>query len=235
MRFSPMLVFHICSGTVGVISGFIAVALRKGSKWHGKVGNVFFVAMLGLGLSGAYMGLMKSQVTNVLAGTLTCYLVSTSWLTARRREGTPGIFDWVALLFILVVGAAEIVFGIQAIQSPTGMKYGYPFWPYAIFGLVALLAAAGDIRMLMRRGISGTQRVARHLWRMCFAFFIGSASIFLARPHLFPVFMRKTYMLPLLGFLPLLLMIFWLIRVRLTKAYKQKPIPRSAGVSSLPA
>lgn len=230
-----MLAFHICAGTVGVLSGFIAVALRKGSKWHGRVGNVFFVAMLGLDLSGAYMGLMKSQVTNVLAGIMTCYLVATAWLTARRRGGTPGVLDWGALLVILAIGATEATFGVQAVQSPTGLKYGYPFWPYAMFGLVALLAAVGDLRMLVRQGISGTQRIARHLWRMCFAFFIASASIFLARPHLFPVFMRKTYMLLLLGILPLILMVFWLIRVRLTKAFKKKPIPGRLNVPSLQA
>jgi hypothetical protein len=38
---------------------------------------------------------------------------------------------------------------------------------------------------------------------------------------LFPVFMRKTGMLFLLGILPLLLMIFWLVRVRFKNAFKK--------------
>jgi len=33
---------------------------------------------------------------------------------------------------------------------------------------IALLCAAGDARMLLRVGVFGKQRVARHLWRMCF-------------------------------------------------------------------
>jgi len=85
-------------------------------------------------------------------------------------------------------------------------------------GLVALLAATGDVRMIVLRGIAGTQRIARHLWRMCFALFIASASIFLARQHLFPAFMRRTGMLMLLSFLPLGLLIYWMIRVRVGKA-----------------
>jgi len=56
-------------------------------------------------------------------------------------------------------------------------------------------------------------RIARHLWRMCFAWFIASASIFLARPHLFPTVLRKTGALYFLSILPLIFMIFWLIRV----------------------
>jgi hypothetical protein len=67
--------------------------------------------------------------------------------------------------------------------------------------------------MLLGGGVRGAKRIARHLWRMCFAWFIASSSIFLARPHLFPAVMRKTGALYLLSVLPLILMIFWLIRV----------------------
>jgi hypothetical protein len=78
------------------------------------------------------------------------------------------------------------------------------------------------MRMLVRRGVSGTQRLARHLWRMCFALFVAAGSIFLARQQLFPALMRKTGMLLLLSFLPLILMIFWLIRVRFANAYEKR-------------
>ena len=226
MSFSPALLFHISCGTLGVLSGFAAAFLRKGSRRHRVAGNIFFVSMLGLGASGAYLGFLKSQVTNVMAGVITIYLVGTAWATARRREAGTGILDWAGLLVVLAIAAAEATFGMEAVLSPTGLKYGYPFFPYALFAIVALLAATGDVRMLVRGGISGTQRLVRHLWRMCFAFFIASGSIFLARPHLFPDLLRKTYVIFLLGILPLLLMVFWLIRVRFAKAYKRKAAPR---------
>ncbi len=234
MRFSPILVLHICAGISGLLSGAVAMSFRKGSRQHGLAGNVFFISMLGLAISGAYMGFMKSQVTNVLAGILTSYLVATAWATARRRDGEPGIFDWVAFLVVLAVGATEMIFGLEAAHSQTGLKYGYPPAPYFIFGSVALLAAAGDVRMLVRGGVTGTQRIARHLWRMCFALFIATGSLFLSRPHLFPAFLRKTGVIFLLGILPLMLMIFWLFRVRFANAYKRKSIPRVGDVYSLP-
>lgn len=117
-----------------------------------------------------------------------------------------------------------MTYGIEAAISRTGLKFGYPPWPYFFMGSVALLAATGDVRVLVRRGISGTRRIARHLWRMCFALFIAAMSIFLARQQIFPAFMRKTGALVFLSFLPLILMIFWLIRVRFTNAYKEKVI-----------
>jgi cadmium resistance protein CadD (predicted permease) len=72
---------------------------------------------------------------------------------------------------------------------------------------------------MLVRGLSATQRLARHLWRMCFSLFIGSGSIFLARPHLFTRFLQETNILLLLGVLPLILLIFWIIRIRVTTAY----------------
>jgi hypothetical protein len=49
---------------------------------------------------------------------------------------------------------------------------------------------------------------------MCFALFVAAASIFLARQHLFPAFMRKSGALVFLSVLPLLLLIFWMSRIR---------------------
>jgi len=232
---SPLLFLHIVAGTLGVLSGFVAVFLLKGSRRHGIVGSVFVVAMLCLSSTGTILAIMKSQPGNIVGGTLTFYLVATAWLTARRRDVAPGIFDWGALLVAVGLAGFELTWGLQAALSPTGLKYDYPPGPFFFMGSVAALAAVGDIRMLVRGGVSGTHRIARHLWRMCFGLFVASASIFLARQHLFPVFMRKTGMLLLLSFLPLMLLIFWLVRVRFAKAYKRKPMTRAGEVQSVAA
>jgi hypothetical protein len=102
-------------------------------------------------------------------------------------------------------------------------------------GSIMLLAAAGDVRMLLRGGVFGAQRIARHLWRMCFGLFIAAGSFFLGpsnRPlrllsavglgqHLSPaLFSTSLYLI--LSILPLILLIFWLVRVRFPNAYKGK-------------
>jgi hypothetical protein len=216
MSSSPLLLFHICAGTLGMLSGFAAVSFRKGSRRHRTTGNVFVLSMLCLSASGVYLALMKHEPGNVLGGALTFYLVATAWVIARRRDAEIGIFDWGALLIPLAVVAVTVNYGIEAESSQTGLSHGNPVGPYVFLGSVALLAAVGDVRMLTRGGVSGAKRLARHLWRMCFAWFIASASIFLARPHLFPTVLRKIGALYFLSILPLILMIFWLIRVLFT-------------------
>jgi hypothetical protein len=221
MSHSPILLLHIASGTLGMLSGFVAVFLRKGSRRHGLAGDVFVLSMMSLAATGVYLAALKHQPGNILGGTLTFYLVTTAWLTARRKDARTGIFDWGALLIIMAVTAAQLTLGFEAAISPTGLKYDYPPGPYFFIGSVALLATVGDVRMLVRGGIAGTERLARHLWRMCFALFIAAASIFLARQQLFPALLQRTGVLVFLSVLPLLLMIFWLLRVRFANAYKR--------------
>jgi hypothetical protein len=214
-----------------MLSGFVAAFLRKGSRRHGRAGNVFVVSMMILSLSGVYLALMKSQPGNVLGGTLTFYLVGTAWMTARRHEEKTSRLDWGALLLVGALAAVEVVLGLEAAMSPTGMKYNYPPGPYFFLGSIAVLATVGDIRMLLRGEISGTQRIARHLWRMCFALFIAAGSIFLARQQVFPEILRKTGVLLFLSFLPLILMIFWMVRIRFKNAYKRTS-PASGGYAN---
>jgi hypothetical protein len=208
------------------------MSFRKGSHRHRLTGNVFVISMLSLSASGAYLGFMKHQTLNGLQGVVTFYLVATAWWTARRRDGETGIFDWGALIVPLVVGAGLVIYGLEAVNSQTGSEGGSPAAAYFIFGSVALLFAAGDVRMLVRGGVSGSQRVARHLFRMCYALFTASASFFLGR-QIFPALLRKTGILFLLAFLPLILMIFWLFRVRFKNAYEGQSLPREADVYPL--
>jgi len=152
MSFSPILLFHICAGTSGLLSGAVAISFRKGSRWHRVAGNVFVISMLSLSSSGAFLAFMKSQMNNVSGGVLTFYLVATAWVTARRRDGETRIFDWVALLVALALGAVIVTYGLEAANSQTGLKDGIPAGMYFFLGSVALLSAAGDVRMLGGNG-----------------------------------------------------------------------------------
>lgn len=89
-----LLTLHVCSATVGLLSGFLAMVLRKGSGLHGAAGTVFFVSMLSASGSGGNLAaFIHPNSANLMASALTFYLVATAWVAARRREGKPGLFD----------------------------------------------------------------------------------------------------------------------------------------------
>lgn len=229
----PLLVLHVTAGTLGILSGFAAIFLRKGSWQHRVAGNVFVVSMLAMSASATYLAFVKHQINNVCGGILTGYLVATAWMTARRRNVETGVFDWIALLVALAVGATIISYGVIVASNPAPPHDGVPVGMYFFMGSVALLSGAGDVRIMARGGISGTQRLVRHLWRMSFALFNAAGSLFLGQQQVFPAFLRHSNVLLIPAFLPLLLMIFWLLRVRFTNTYQAKAISRAGDAYSL--
>jgi len=235
MSYSPILIVHACAGTLGLLSGTAAMSFRKGSSRHVLAGKVFVASMLSMALGAVYLAIVRHQPNNIGGGILTFYLIGTAWLTARRREGETSHFDWIALLIPLTIGILTWMTGIEKIRTPGPPKDGVPAGMHFFMGSVALLAATGDVRMLVRGGVFGAKRLARHLWRMCYGLFIAAGSFFLGpsnRPlrmlsavgigqHLSPaIFNTGLYLI--LTILPLILLIFWLVRVRFTNGYKAK-------------
>lgn len=225
MSYSPVLLLHVTGGSVGLLSGAVALSFRKGSSPHGIAGTVFLVSMLSASAAGALLAFRKSEMDNFFGGVLTFYLVATAWNTARHQDGEIGFFDQIAFLVGILIAGLAVTYWMEAAFSKTGTEAGIPASSYVLPAVVAMIAVAGDARLLLCHGLHGVQKIARHLWRMCFALFVASASIFLARPQLFPAFMSRTHVLLGLGVLPLILMVFWLGRVLFTNAFRKDSPP----------
>jgi uncharacterized membrane protein len=237
MPYSPILVVHICAGTLGLLSGTAAMSFRKGSPRHALAGKVFVASMLTMAIVAVYLAIVRHEPNNIGGGILTFYLVGTGWLTARRRDGETSRFDWVVLLVPLALGILTWMHGLEVVRSGASSQDGVPVGMTFFMGSVMLLASAGDVRTLVHGGVCGAKRIARHLWRMCFGLFIAAGSFFLGpsnRPlrlssavglgqHLPPALFSTTLYL-ILTILPLILLVFWLVRVRVTNAYKGKSI-----------
>ena len=237
MSYSPVLIAHICGGSLGLLSGTAAMAFRKGSPRHVLAGRVFVVSMLVMAVFAVYLAIVRDQPNNIGGGIITFYLIGTAWLTARRRDGETSRLDWIAMLVPLAIGVLTWMHGFEVVRSGAPSPDGVPVGMTFFMGSVCLLAAAGDFRMLVRGGVFGAKRVARHLWRMCYGLFIAAGSFFLGpnnRPlrllstvgigrHL-PAALFSTGLYLILTILPLILLIFWLVRVRFTSAYNGKSV-----------
>lgn len=67
------------------------------------------------------------------------------------------------------------------------------------------LAAMGELRSTLDRGVSGAVRLARNLWRMTAALFIAANALFLGQPQVLPKALHGWLSLPNLLILRLLL------------------------------
>ena len=164
MSYSPVLVVHICAGTLGLLSGTAAMSFRKGSPRHVLAGKVFVASMLTMGVVAVYLAIMRHQPNNIGGGILTVYLIGTAWLTARRRDRETSRFDWVVLLIPLALGTLLWMNGIKVLRSGASSQDGVPagmmfFMGFRVFaccgGGRSHAGAAVFLEQSASRGISG--------------------------------------------------------------------------------
>lgn len=205
---------HIIAGLLALIAGAVALYALKGSKLHRKSGLVFVGAIMVMSSSGALMAILKPDRGTALGGVLTFYMVSTALLTVRRSVDESRRLLAGLMLVALAISASEFVLGFAALNSADGRMDGYPARLFFTFAIVALLSALGDAKTLWTRTLQGAQRLARHIWRMCFAMWIATASFFLGQPKAFPEPLRHLIgvrAIPVV--LVLVVMFYWLARV----------------------
>jgi uncharacterized membrane protein len=218
------LVLHIGGGSVAILSGYAAVSVTKGERLHRLFGTVFVLAMVVMAVVGTVLSFQIQQRGNIAGGFLAFYLAVTGWMAVRRKEGSVGVFEKGA--FVLALSAAIVLYlwGRQASMSAKGEFDGYPATLYYVFGSFAALAAALDLKVIVQGGLFGIQRISRHLWRMCFALFFAAASFFLGQQKVMPAFLHGAPILYVPALAPLVLMAFWLLRVRFAKWFGKRAI-----------
>jgi uncharacterized membrane protein len=226
-----MKLIHIVAGLLALVAGAVALFATKGSTLHRRSGMVFVVAMLVMSSTGALMGaFVKPNPVNVLAGSMTFYLVSTALLTMRRTvEQARGLLTGL-MLAALTLSAYAFWLGFQALASADGKVGGITPEPIFMFAVIGLIGGLLDARMLWAGGIQGAHRLARHLWRMGFALWVATTSFFLGQADVFPQFLRENIGLRAL---PVLLVtsviLFWLARVLVKRQRAVAPPPRPLG------
>lgn len=216
---SPEVAVHAIAGGVGLVSGAVALSARKGEALHRKAGAVFFITMIIAALSAVTLAVFVGDMTLVVAGALTAYFIATSWMTVKRAERRTGWFEIGACLVAIAGSAAAAYYAYDSVQKGTALLGGIPFYG---FSGVAALCALLDVTVILRGGLAGRQRIARHLWRMCLGFFVAVGSFFPGQDQFFPDWVMNTEPVILL-FMPAFsvigVMLFWLGVVLFTKRF----------------
>lgn len=224
-----VMAIHIAAGMNALLAGTVAAAARKGGHLHARAGTFFFASMLVLGITAAALEPFRSpEPGSPVGGIIVCYFVLTSWMAARRSDGITGRFEIGACAAALTMAALIVWGAITGASTPAGSG------PVFVFAGICLVAGLLDLNAVLRRKLTPAQRVARHLWRVCFAFFVATGSFFLGQQDLMPAAARGSPILFALAFAPLVLMVFWLIRVRFGKRFRGPAAPRRAAADPVP-
>lgn len=217
-----LLTIHIVAGALAIVLGAVALSVRKGGATHRRSGMLFISAMLVMGVTASILALFHgTAAANVTAAILSIYFVGTALTTVRPPSRWTRVIDVAALIIAVGLVVLATLGGLKAVNTPGLSSGGVPFRTVGVMSFVLafflLLAAAGDVRILRSGMPRGGRRLARHLWRMCFALFIAAGSFFSIRARVATILPEPFTTGPMRA-LPILLlfgsMFYWLWRVR---------------------
>lgn len=195
-----MLIFHIIAGSFVLLFGVGALSFSKGERLHRHSGNLFFLSVLLMAGSAIFLADDPTMAISSI------YYASTAWATVLRPERKTGIFEIVAFIAISIISVSLFLGAMSSTSS-------FMTFAFYLFGVIAALAALLDLNMIIRGGVSGAHRIARHLWRMCYAM-LGAVLSFVANTSdKWPDFINAN--LPI--YLLIAIMFYWLFRVLFTK------------------
>ena len=218
---TTVLAAHILGGGIGLASGFLALYAPKGATLHRWAGLLFVYAMLLMCAGGLLLSVGGGPwaIVNSSAAALSALLILTALTTLRAPSAWTRWVDRAALPLSLAIGLVNLALAIEAIASG-GRRNGVPAFPHLMFGVVGLLAAAGDVRVLRSGPRKGAFRIARHLWRMSFALLIAAMSFFFGQAQVIPEPIRIRPLLALPVVAVIVTMFYWLWRVRLRRSLR---------------
>ena len=153
---------HTPAGTIGLVSATVALFVSKGGVLHRKAGAYFTISMLIMLISGFVAALLKESTDDMFLSAVVIYTVFTSWLTAHHKKNETGFLEYVALGWITTVALVAFFMSVSWRQVGAPSTYLY------VAGF-AVFCAVGDVRNLHQAGLSGVQRVIRHVWRIGFS------------------------------------------------------------------
>ena len=141
-----ILIVHIISGFLGLVSGTAALSLTSKIKLHKKIGQLFFYSMLFVFLTSTAMCYLKTNVFLLLVGFFSFYMACTGYrVLAHKKLATlayaPLLKDKIIFLFGFLSGISICVLGFLILKNNSGFAVVCFF-----FGLISIFLALNDIQ-----------------------------------------------------------------------------------------
>ncbi|GMQ24291.1 hypothetical protein Aoki45_09730 [Algoriphagus sp. oki45] len=153
MLYQSLLILHIISGFLALLTGAMAMSSAKGQKNHLKSGKWYVYMMYVVGLSAILMTGLKSNPFLFTVGVFTLYLTYTgqrSIFYFRLKENyTTGWKDILPISIALIVSAGMVIQPIKTMLDEGAFYVSV----MGVFGLILLISALRDLSKILHSRI----------------------------------------------------------------------------------
>lgn len=216
-----MTLLHVFFGTIALVVAPLALAVRKGGRWHRRCGKAFILAMAVVVFSAGFLWQQQGHLFLVPLGAITVYLLfnGTRVIARRKRRRPDEIDDHVDVLAAsaaIVAAAATIYLGTSG-ANPLLREIGP-----ALIGIGGIGLAFGLNELLGFRGPrSKTGWLLAHLSAMIAAYASAATAFIVINAHAVPMMLRWTVPVAVAG---MLIAAYALRYVRLALPVRRSPV-----------
>ena len=165
MLYHSFLVVHIFAGSIGLLTGPLSIAVKKGGLGHRRLGIAFYYAMLVVASSALVLAILHNIPFLFAVGIFSGYMNITGYAILRqKRQGLlnqTGILERATSILMLLFSLYFLGYGV------------YILFQKDYFGLVFIFFAQSSFRMLWQdwklfkqRGLAPSTWLLVHLTRM---------------------------------------------------------------------
>lgn len=151
--YQPVLILHVIAGFLALVTGLIAMAVRKkGGKLHNRTGIVFYWSMLVVFVSTVIFFVLD-PLSLKYQFFLTIGIVSfyPTWSGKRvlsmKKSVVPKWYDKAAAFGIGISGIIMVAYGVYGFTG--GVNFGGLEMLFLIFGGLSLTNAYGDLKIYL--------------------------------------------------------------------------------------
>lgn len=175
-----LIIAHAVLGGIALLSGFIALASRKGLKYHRTSGKVFYYSMLSSAILALVISWLPGHTSPFLfaIGIFSSYFILLGYRALRLKNTAPKLFPDKFLVLILFITS------VLMIALPP-ILIGKIHIVLTVFGLAGLAFAIRDWKMFSKNTALGKNYLAYHLGNMIGAY-IAATTAFIVVNQLLP-------------------------------------------------
>jgi len=213
---------HFWIGCAAIIAGFAAFTAKKGHELHIASGRIFVISMTLLAISGLWLSIIREILFTVFLSALAFHLIITAWASAAHKNSAALFITKISPLVSGALCGGALWGAWLANASPQGLLNDLPPGAFLTIAATAFVIAAFDFAFARAGEKQSQRRIARHLWRMGFAFFLATGIFFFGNNHVLPETLRHPAFLSI----PVLAVVIWTaffaVKLRFFDASKTK-------------
>lgn len=183
--FTILLVIHILSGSIGLLTGTVNLIRKKGDKSHKKIGLFFLYGMFINGVAGILMTLIHSNPFLFIVGIFSIYMVATGQrylaLKGLMKGDKAKSIDWILSSTMLLFGIGFVVYGMLLLYS--SKNFGIVL---LVFGFISISMVYQDFKNYQGKSSIKNFWLLVHIQRMIGSYIAATTAFLVVNNTILP-------------------------------------------------